>query len=314
MTLRVIFINLFLLLTVNIIFARISESSAFFPVNQDETVIGNITTYTTTKDDSLIEIARRFNLGYNEITDANRELDPFHPGQGREVLIPTQWILPNVEQYEGIVINLPEMRLYLFLKKEGKTMVRTFPIGIGDEGNNTPTGTFKITQKTYKPSWYPPQSIRKERPELPNVVPPGPDNPLGTHAMRLSGGSYLIHGTNRPWAVGRRVTHGCLRLYPEDIPVLFDLVPLGTKVNIIHQNVKIGKKGNRIYVEVHDIEGDKKTNFYDEALHLLIKKGLLDKIDSIKLYNAIRKKTGVPTDITELKRQTPDTMSAFVSH
>lgn len=298
-----------LVLTINLLFARVTES-AFYPVNKDETVIGQITTYTTSKEDSLIEVARRFNLGYNEITDANKNLDPFHPGQDKKVLIPTQWVLPNVESYEGIVINLPEMRLYFFINKNGKTLVRTFPIGIGDEGNDTPTGLFKITQKTYKPSWYPPQSIRKERPELPAVVPPGPDNPLGSHSLRLSGGSYLIHGTNRPWAVGRRVTHGCLRLYPEDIPILYDLVPIGTKVRIIHQNVKIGKKGDRVFVEVHDNEGVKKVNFYDEALNLLIKKGLLDKIDTVKLYNAIKKKTGVPEDITETKRQIPDTISA----
>lgn len=303
--------SVFIIVLINLISFGIAET-AFFPFNKDETVIGNLTTHTTTKEDSLIEIARKYNLGFNEITDANKHLEPFHPGQDKEVLIPTQWVLPNVDSYEGIVINLPEMRLYLFLKKDGKTLVRTFPIGIGDEGNDTPTGIFKITQKTYKPTWYPPQSIRKERPELPAFVPPGPDNPLGTHSLRLSGGSYLIHGTNRPWAVGRRVTHGCLRLYPEDIPVLFDLVPIGTKINIIHQNVKIGKKGGRVYVEVHDFEGGKKVNFYDEALNLLIKQGLLDKIDTLKLYNAIKGKTGVPTDITETKRQTPDTMSASV--
>lgn len=302
----------FIIVVIILMFFQNSSESSTFVFNKEETVIGKTSTYTTTKEDSLIEIARRFNLGYNEITDANRHLDPFYPGPGKEVLIPTQWILPNIESYEGIVINIPEMRLYLFIKKEGKTFIKTFPIGIGDEGNDTPTGVFKITHKTYKPSWYPPQSIRKERPELPAVVPPGPDNPLGTHSLRLSGGSYLIHGTNRPWAVGRRVTHGCLRLYPEDIPVLFDLVSIGTKVNIIHQNVKIGKKSGRIFVEVHDIDGYKKPNFYDEALNLLIKKGLLDKVDTIKLYNAIKEKNGVPTDITETKRQTPETMSACV--
>ena len=236
---------------------------AAYTYSKDNTVIGNLTTYKTTKDDSLIEIARRYSLGYNEITDANPDLDAFLPGPDKEVLIPTKWILPDLPNYEGIVINLPEMRLYYFFKSSGKDMVRTFPIGIGDEGNDTPTGTFKITQKTINPTWYPPESIRKERPELPPAVPPGPNNPLGSHSLRLSGGSYLIHGTNRPWAVGRRVTHGCLRLYPEEIPLLFDLVKVGTKVTIVKQPVKVGQKAGRVFIEAHRVEGNYFFNYFD---------------------------------------------------
>ncbi len=278
-----------------------TAESVSYTYSKEDNLIGNITVYRTKKDDSLIEIGRRFSLGYNEITDANADLDPFLPGHDKDVLIPTKWILPDMQVYEGIVINLPEMRLYYFYKQDSKNMVRTFPIGIGDEGTDTPTGVFKITQKTVNPSWYPPESIRKERPELPAVVPPGPENPLGSHAMRLSGGSYLIHGTNRPWAVGRRVTHGCLRLYPEEMPLLFNMVQIGTKVTIVRQPVKIGQRGDNIFIEVHKIEGNYSYKYFDEAIGLLIKKDLLKKVDTLKLYEAIKNKTGVPVDITEIK-------------
>ncbi len=278
---------------------------AAYTYSKDSTVIGNLKTHRTTKEDSLIEIARKYSLGYNEITDANPDLDPFSPGPDKEVLIPTQWVLPDLPMYEGIVINLPEMRLYYFLKATGKEMVRTFPIGIGDEGKDTPTGTFKITQKTVNPTWYPPESIRKERPELPAIVPPGPNNPLGSHSLRLSGSSYLIHGTNRPWAVGRRVTHGCLRLYPEEIPVLFDLVRVGTKVTIIKQPVKIGQRAGRVFIEVHRTEGNYGFNYFDEAIGLLIKRDLLKKVDTLRLYEAIRHKSGVPVDITAIEAGKP---------
>lgn len=283
--------------------------SASYSFGKDSTLIGTLKTYTTKKEDSLIEIARKFGLGYNEVTDANPNLDPFYPGPDKEVLIPTQWLLPEVSEYDGIVINLPEMRLYYFFKQSGKTMVRTFPIGIGDEGTDTPTGIFRITQKTVNPTWYPPASIRKERPELPAFVPPGPDNPLGSHSMRLSGGSYLIHGTNRPWAVGRRVTHGCIRLYPEDIPVLFDMVKVGTKVTIVRQPIKVGQKNGNIYIEVHKKEADYNFNYFDEAIAILAKKDLLKKVDTVKLFEALKNKSGVPVNITESKSRPIDQQS-----
>lgn len=274
-----------------------------FVYSHDNNVIGSIKFHKTEKNDSLIEIARQYKLGYNEITDANPNIEPFLTGPDKNVILPLIWVIPEAQVYDGIIINLPEMRLYYFQKKDGKNIVTTFPIGIGDEGTDTPLGNYKVTQKTVRPSWYPPDSIRKERPELPAVVPPGPNNPLGSHSMRLSGGSYLIHGTNRPWAVGRKVTHGCIRLYPEDIPVLFEMVPIGTKVSIIRQPVKIGKKSDRIFVEVHKNDNNQNINYYDEAITLLIKKNLLNKVNTIKLYEAIRIKSGIPTDITEIKAE-----------
>jgi L,D-transpeptidase ErfK/SrfK len=283
------------------IFQGSSAQAEVFSYRKDHTVIGEVTTYTIRDDDeSLIELARKFGIGYSEIADANPGLDPFVPGAGQQATIPRSWVLPDVARYEGIVINLAEMRLYYFFRQSTSPRVMTFPIGIGTEGNDTPMGVFRITEKTVQPSWYVPASILKERPELPNIVPPGPDNPLGSHALRLSLGSVLIHGTNRPFGVGRRVSHGCIRLYPEDIPKLFDAAPRGTTVTIVKQPVKIGFKNNRLYIEVHRDEGDARDlNYYDEAVRLLGKRDLFGhSISREKLEQALREKTGVPVDIS----------------
>ncbi|MDI6800490.1 MAG: L,D-transpeptidase family protein [Thermodesulfovibrionales bacterium] len=276
-----------------------SVSSELYSFSNDETVIGVVRTYKVKAKESLIEIARKFGLGYNEITDANLTLDPFIPGKDASVIIPALWVLPDAPLREGIVINLSEMRLFYFLKQKGEWKVRTFPIGIGDEGNNTPVGNFVVIQKIERPSWHVPKSIKKERPELPDVVPPGPNNPLGSHALRLSLGSYLIHGTNRPWAVGRRVTHGCIRLYPEDMLKLFNMASNGVKVTIVIQPVKVGVKNNRVYVEVHKDDYGENINYFKEAAGLLKEKNLFDKIDAEKLYNALEEKSGVPGDISK---------------
>jgi L,D-transpeptidase ErfK/SrfK len=192
------------------------------------------------------------------------------------------------------------MRLYFFHpSKPGNTLqVSTFPIGIGDEGLDTPVGMFKIVERIANPAWHPPKSIREERPELPAVVPPGPDNPLGTHALRLSMRSYLLHGTNRPYAIGRRATHGCIRLYPEEIPKLFALVPVGAKVNIVKQPIKVGVRSGRVFVEIHEDTDVKISSYFEETISLLKKKGLMKNISTEKLYKAVRKKDGIPSDIS----------------
>jgi len=269
----------------------------FYPYSKHKTVIGFNITYVVEGNESLIEIARKFGLGYNEITAANPQLDPFIPGAGNTVKIPTSWILPEAESFDGIIINLSEMRLYYFFHEQGSQLVRTFPIGIGSEGNDTPEGVFFIVEKTENPSWYPPESIRQENPDLPKVFPPGPDNPLGSHAMRLSRATTLIHGTHRPFGVGRRVSHGCIRLYPEHIPKLFKVVPLKTKVTIIHQPVKVGVIDNQVYLEVH--KDDTLTiNYFDEAAGLLRKMNLYDSIDKEKMIMALREKRGYPVNIS----------------
>ncbi len=272
----------------------VTSASAEYFYAADSDLVGKVQHYRIKKGESLIEIARMFDLGWNEISDANPAVDAFIPPAGIQIVIPSMWIIPDVPVRKGIVINVPEMRLYYFLGK-GTNLMTTFPLGVGDEGKATPVGEFRIIHKIVNPSWYVPKSIKAEKPELPPVVPPGPDNPLGSHALRLSLPSVLIHGTNKPWAVGRRATHGCLRLYPEDIPRLFLLVNKGERVTIINQPVKAGVLKNRVFIEVHRYEGVK---YLREALRALGGKGLLGRIDRRKLMNALDGKSGMPVDIT----------------
>lgn len=290
-------------------------SAQTFSLSPGTTVVGSaspVIIHTTTKEDSLVELARHYGIGFNEIEIANPGVDAFVPGENLEIRIPSLWVLPDAPM-EGIVINTSEMRLYYFApaKKGTPVKVSTFPIGIGDEGTETPAGTWKISEKRPNPSWYPPASIRKERPELPGVVPPGPENPLGTHAMRLSKTNFLVHGTHRPYGVGRQVSHGCIRLYPEHIPQLFNMVTIGTKVTIVKQPIKVGVRNKRVYVEIHEDPYIKIPNYLEATNALLQKKGLLKMISTDKLYKAVRKKDGVPFDITrDQKKEGPETPAA----
>lgn len=291
---RIFFISAFLILL-----SSVSQTYAqVYTCRGSYSVIGDIKMHRVRDGESLIEIARDSDLGYNEIVDANPRLDPFVPGKDADVRIPTSWVLPEMPiSYNGIVINLPEMRLYYIFKKNGERMVDTFPIGIGSENTPTPQGNLKVIEKIVNPVWQVPKSIKREKPYLPDIVPPGPDNPLGTHAMRLSKSSYLIHGTNRPWGIGRRFSHGCIRLYPEDIPDLFQLVPEGTKVAIVRQPVKTGRSGKDIYIEVHRDEHQGYDYLY-KATRLLRKKGFYNFVSFKKLKKAILEKSGMPVKIS----------------
>lgn len=221
-----------------------------------EAVVGHNLVVHAKASETLLDIARRYNVGYSEIKAANPNIDPWLPKEGDLVVVPTQYVLPQAPR-EGIVINLAEMRLYYFLERRlGQPGgVITHPIGIGREGWSTPLGRTSVIGKKQNPTWIPPESIRAEHEArgepLPKVVPPGPDNPLGKFAMRLGMSSYLIHGTNRPWGVGMRVSHGCIRLYPEDIASLFSQVEVGTSVNIIYQPFKAGIREGMLYLEAH---------------------------------------------------------------
>lgn len=298
---RKLIFNILLSLSI-ITFFQADLSAQSFSISTDTSSVGSVKYHTIKKGESLIELARNYDLGYNEIVSANSGIDPFVPPEGTKITIPTLWILPERPvNFQGILINLSEMRLFYFHKKN---LLTTFPIGIGDDGIETPTGKFKISHKIVNPHWYVPESIRQERPELPAVVPPGPENPLGSHAMRLSGLSYLIHGTNRPWAIGRKVTHGCIRLYPEDIPKLYEIVPVGTEVIITRQPVKIGKLGDEVYVEVHLDDQLDNFDYLQTAIELLAKKGYLKYVDTFKLYHVIKVKSGIPTSVT-IKNKEP---------
>ena len=211
-------------------------------------IIGEQRSYTTRYEDSLVDLARKFGLGYTEIVSANPGIDPWVPGADKEIVLPTAHLLPDGPR-EGIVINLADQRMYLF-RPDGKT-VDTAPLGIGNEGWDTPKGTTKVVRKKKNPTWYVPKSVREDQPELPAIVRPGPDNPLGAHAVYLGWPAYLFHGTNKPYGVGRRVSHGCVRLYPEDIARLFDSIKIGTKVTVIDQAMKVARIGDELWLEVH---------------------------------------------------------------
>ncbi|MFQ5470259.1 MAG: L,D-transpeptidase family protein [Gammaproteobacteria bacterium] len=223
-------------------------------------LVGEVFTVQIEGEETLLDIARKYDLGYNEIIAANPGIDPWLPGIGQSVVVPQQFILPSAPRI-GIIINLSEMRLYYYPKNDQPTSgsdaeVMTFPLGVGIEGWSTPLGKLHIVEKIKDPAWTVPDSILaeyvKEGYPLNKVVPAGADNPLGAFALRLSNPSYLIHGTNQPYGVGRRISHGCLRMYPEDIEQLYTLVSEGVAVNIINQSYKAGVVNNKLYIEAHE--------------------------------------------------------------
>ena len=220
-----------------------AQKTAAYPA-----IVGREKTHRTVYEDSLVDLARKHGLGYTEIVAANPGIDPWVPGADKEIVLPTAHILPPGPR-EGILINLADQRLYFF-RPDGKT-VDTVPLGIGNEGWDTPKGSTKVVRKKKNPTWYVPKSVREDQPELPAVVRPGPDNPLGGHAVYLGWPAYLFHGTNKPYGVGRRVSHGCVRLYPEDIARLFDDIKIGTPVTVIDQSMKIAPQGDELWLEVH---------------------------------------------------------------
>lgn len=228
-------------------------------------VVGSDQRIKATHEDTLLDIAHRYSLGYEEILRANPGVDMWLPGEGTEILLPGRRILPP-GSHEGLVVNLPEHRLYYYpkAKKGHRAVVITYPVSIGRMDWRSPLGQTFVAAKVKHPSWYPPESIRKEHAAngdpLPKVVPPGPRNPLGDYKMRLAvaDGTYEIHGTNNPLAVGMAITHGCIRMYPEDVSALFAAVPVGTKVWLINDPVKVAYADGDLLVEAHppvDAEG-----------------------------------------------------------
>jgi len=228
--------------------AALLEPVAAQPQARQLSYVGSMERYVARYEDTLVQIARDQKFGYVELLAANPEVDPWLPGAGRDIVLPGAHLLPQAPQ-RGIVINLSEMRLYFF-PKEGGTP-ETFPIGIGREGQDTPVAVHRIVRKQADPTWYPPASVRAVKPHLPTVVPPGPDNPLGRFALYINDSLIRIHGTNQPLGVGRRVSFGCIRMYPEDIEYLFPKVPVGTQVNFVDQPVKFGWIDGELYMEVH---------------------------------------------------------------
>jgi L,D-transpeptidase ErfK/SrfK len=224
--------------------------------NPDDTVIGTPFYVQADSRQTLLDIARHYGLGFDEMRLANPDVDMWVPKHQVDVFVPAQYVLPDAP-HEGLVLNTAEKRLYYF---HSPTAIETFSVGVGRPGWETPVGVYSIVEKIKDPTWTPPESIRREHAQkgeiLPKVVPAGPENPLGAFAMRLSNRSYLIHGTNKPWGVGMPVSHGCTRMYPEDIAHLFDQVAVGTKIFIVHQKYKLGWLAGQLYLEVQRAEED----------------------------------------------------------
>lgn len=252
------------------------SANHFVLESPQQSVVGVPQVVFTSSNDTLPDFARAYGLGYDELIAANPDIDPWLPGENMPVLLPTQFVLPDVPR-EGIVLNIASKRLFYFpAVAEGQpVIVMTFPIGVGRVGWETPLGMTTVTAKAKDPHWYVPLSVRQEHAELgnplPSVIAPGPENPLGHRVLKLDMPGYLIHGTNQPYGVGMRVSHGCVRLYPENIEFLYELVDIGETVTIINEPFLMGQLNGEIYFEGHTpMEDD--TVSADERLQLLLEK------------------------------------------
>lgn len=285
-----------------------------FNLATGQKMVGTLAAVNTQENDTLSDIARHYGLGFNDVAIANPSISPWTPEPGSRVLLPLQFIMPDAP-HKGIVLNLANMRMFFYPKKEPRKLY-TYPIGIGREGWSTPMGLTRIAVKTPNPSWHVPASIKREHAlkgdKMPNVIPPGPDNPLGYYAMRLAIPGYLIHGTNKPYGIGMQVSHGCVQLYPEDIEVLFKKTSVGTPVRIVHQPYLAAWDNGMLYLEAHEPLpkwAGRKQHFKKQLLKKLkkisAKKSV--EIDWTKVDSILSRADGIPTpilayspDITEL--------------
>jgi len=269
-------------------------------------VIGSTRFYQAQPKDTFLDIARYYDLGYNELVEANPGVEPWVPPPGQVILIPTEFVLPDVE-YRGIIVNLPEMRIYYFKAgTDGTSIVTTWPVGLGRDDWQTPTGKFTVKEKTVNPKWVLPESIKAEHirdgKPAPDFIAGGdPENPLGKYRLRLSLPLYGIHGTDIPWGVGMQVSHGCVRLYPEDIARLFPMVPVGTTGEFVYQPVKVGARDGHIFVEVHKDIYNQLPGPYREAVRLIDKSGWHNRVDFERVRHAVVERSGVPIDVSLLQ-------------
>jgi L,D-transpeptidase ErfK/SrfK len=260
---------------------------------QAVTVVGHLQHYRIKKGDDLLELARHYGLGYSELGVMYRHWDPFLPPVGAELTIPTMWIVPDSHGNQ-IIVNTGEMRLYYYIKKN--TQVYTFPIGMGVLDFRTPQGKFRVIGKTVNPPWHIPKSLQAKYGM--SVMPPGPDNPLGEYKLTLSWGDYGIHGTAMPLGVGRMVSHGCTRMYPEHIKKLFPMVPVGATVEYIYEPAKIGFRQGRIYLSVHEDVYFKIPSMILHVLNMLEQRGLADQVDMRRVMQVVEEHYGNPVDVT----------------
>ena len=285
-------------------------ADTFIQPPDDTDIIGNLQYIRAHENETLLDIARNNDIGQKEIIIANPDVDRWLPKNSPVVTLPKRYLLPDAER-TGLVLNLPEMRIYYFYKSEYTNIpqVITHPVSVGRMDWETPLGKTTIISKQKDPSWRPPQSLKDEAiaegdEPLPDVVLPGPDNPLGRYAMRLGIPGYLLHSTNKPFGVGMRVTHGCLRMYPEDIEQLFDDVPVGTQVQIVNQPVKLGWLSETLYIEIHPVleENQQKASNDLQTVLNLIADYTADrpvKLSGSALRLAVEKQDGIPVAISK---------------
>jgi L,D-transpeptidase ErfK/SrfK len=300
-------------------------------------IIGTLTTYRMKPGDTLLDVGRWFGLSAKEISDANSHMDWWLPPAGRVVVLPTEHILPNGPR-SGIILNVPEMRLYYYYPsptyrrhRKGKLtaasygsarVIYTFPVGLGRFDWKTPLGVWRVTEKVKDPTWVLPEDIYQEHLErdgqAEHVVPGGdPGNPLGHYKLDLSIPEYGLHGTNVPWGVGMTVSHGCVRLYPEDIERLYNKTPVGTPGEFVYQPIKFGWRGDALYAEVHDDLYGKYPGLWKLATQIVQQRNLNGRVDLDKLEKAVELKAGIPTFVglgdAPSDGTIPDTVTASAS-
>ncbi len=297
---RAVFALIFILIScVVITFQALAEDEyrtgikAYPYRHNDLMVIGEPVSHLVQTEDTFLDIAREYGLGFSEMVLLYPKTDPWMPPDGKPILLPTSWVLPHTE-WEQLVINVPELRLYFFQKSRSR--VQTYPVALGDKDWQTPLGTFFINEKRPNPTWYIPKSLQKERGLI--SMPHGPGNPMGKFMMKFSAGAFAIHGTHVPWGVGRLVSHGCVRCYPEHIRLLYPQVPVRTKLEIIYKPIKFGRKGRHVFVEVHPDVYDRIPDFERYAELKLKRYPMAVYVDEKKYRRAVLLKSGVPTDVS----------------
>ncbi len=276
-------------------------------VPQTTGMVGSLSIHYVRPGDTMLDIAMRYRIGYVELRAANPDVDPWLPIEDTVLLLPEQHILPK-DAGPGLLVNLGDLRLYFFPPDGGAP--QSWPISTGREAYETPLGLQTVTEKTVNPTWVPTANHRSEDPTVPAYVPPGPDNPLGNRRIRVGWNGYAIHGTNKPEGIGRRVSRGCVRMYPTDVEEVFELVRVGMPVTITNQPVKLGWRDDNLYMEVHPF-GDQadQVEYGDEVLPQPI--GNVDDLvfdaagvdigrvnwDTVRA--AVAERRGVPIRITE---------------
>lgn len=250
------------------------------PAVKPRSYIGGMQIYVTDFEDTLLDVARRFDLGFVELQSANPTIDPWVPGQDTKVIIPSMHLLPDSKN-KGILVNLGDMRLYQFDARGA--VVKSYPIGVGREGMHTPLGSTTVVKKKAGPWWFPTARMREEDPSLPRVMKQSSSNPLGTHGIYLGWPTYAIHGTSEPWGIGRRVSSGCLRMYPEDIPVLFEETPVGTYVRIVDQTIKTAWVGDNFMIEAHPEKNQATAFEYEDDVPIAMPNGIIKDMKA-KIY------------------------------